>query len=202
MRLLRRQESTGAPRWLLPFLIGFIAGVLLWNMGTGNWAKESGLLDEYTLGRVSNMELNHNAFFFYVLKQRVTLLWLLAIIGSTFLGIYLLYAYVLWLGLAAGVLLSTAVIRYGVKGILLIVAGCLPQYICYVPALIIMLNLSYGLCVKLYYPAKDKNFDGSKKQMLMQYLILFAGIHLVVIIGTVFESYVNPIFVTKLLKIF
>lgn len=203
MRFLKNREKTGASRWLLPFLIGFVAGVLVWNFGGRSMTEESGLLDEYTLGKISSMELNHNAFFFYVLQLRMRTLWLLAMVSSTFAGIYLLYVYVVWIGFAGGALLSVSVIRYGIKGVMLMIMSCLPQYLFYLPAIIMMLGLGYSFCVKLYYPAKDTGyFSMGRKQLLVRYFLLFFLIHLVVITGAVFESYVNPIFVTRLLRIF
>lgn len=203
MQLLKNREKTETSRWLLPFLIGFVAGVLLWNFGGKSMTEESGLLDEYTLGKISSMELNHNAFFFYVLQQRTGTLWLLAMVSSTFAGIYLLYAYVVWLGFSGGALLSAAVIRYGIKGVLLMIMSCLPQYLLYLPAIFLMLGLGYSFCVKLYYPAKDTGYFGmGRKQLLLRYFLLFLLVHLVVITGAVLESYVNPIFVTRLLQIF
>lgn len=203
MRFLKNRAKTGASRWLLPFLIGFVSGVLLWNFGGKSMTEESGILDEYTLGKISSMELNHNAFFFYVLQKRIGTIWLLAMVSSTFAGIYLLYAYVVWLGFSGGALLSVAVIRYGVKGVLLMVISCLPQYFLYLPALLLILGMGYSFCVKLYYPARVDGYLGmGRKQLLVRYFLLLVLIHLVVIIGAILESYVNPSFVTRLLQIF
>lgn len=200
MRRLMERKRTGASRWLLPFLTGFVAGVLLWNLGGKNFTEESGLLDEYTLGRIRTMELNHNAFFGYVLQKRTASLWLLALASSTFAGVYLLYTYAVWLGLAGGILLSAAVIRYGIKGMLLVITGCLPQYLFYLPAVLLMLNLGYSFCNSLY--VRDGGYSGGKKTLLLRYGLLFLMLHLVVIIGALLESYVNPVFVTRLLRIF
>ncbi|NLL80195.1 MAG: hypothetical protein GX234_10525 [Clostridiales bacterium] len=206
MQFLKGQEKTGASRWLLPFLTGFVVGVLLWNFGGAALTEKSGLLDEYTLGRIRSMELNYHAFFWYVLQKRIGMLWLLAMVSSTFAGIYLLYAYTVWLGAAGGILLSASVIRYGFRGILLVIAGCLPQYLFYLPAIVGMLCIGYSFCVKLYYPSRDTGYScyngSNRKSLLVRYFLLFLSVHLVVIIGTVMESYVNPILVTRLLQIF
>jgi len=96
--------------------------------------------------------------------------------------------------------------RYGLKGILLIVGAFLPQYIFYVPAFWMLLNWGYHICCVMYFPArvydeKEYPFRSRKNFWLRQGLQLMT-IFLVVIIGIVLESYVNPIFLTKILKIF
>ncbi|MBO5292573.1 MAG: stage II sporulation protein M [Lachnospiraceae bacterium] len=193
----------GASRWVLPFFVGFIAGVLVWNFGGSSLTEQSGLLDEYTLDRVSNMELNHRVFFFYVLRHRIGVLWLLAMVSSTFAGVWFLYLYTVWLGLTGGILLSTAVIRYGIKGIFLVVTGCLPHYVFYLPAMMIALCMGYSFCTRLYYPDQNAGYDNiNRRQLMIRYILIFLLLHIVVIIGAMLESYVNPTFVLRLLRIF
>lgn len=202
MRLLSRQERAGAGGWLLPFLIGFLLGVIVLVINTDSFLKGSGLLDEYTLGRLKYMQINQNAFFLYVLKKRLAPLWLLMLVSSTFLGLAALYGYTAWLGFCCGVLLSTGVIRYGMKGILLVVSGCLPHFILYAPAFLMLLYLGREVCIKLYFPHRDLSGAAGRKTVLLQWIFRFLFINIVVIIGALLESYVNPVLVTKILNIF
>ena len=80
------------------------------------------------------------------------------------------------LGICSGTLLSFDVMRYGFTGILIYVVSIFPQYIFYMTALYIMVKAMY-----------KKNFHRTK----MWLLIVLAFI--IVIIGTYFESYVNPV---------
>lgn len=177
-----------APGWLLPFLIGFLAGVLLINTGTFLKLENSNILDEYTLGRMKYLELNCNTFFLYVLQKRMTTVWLLMLFCITAIGLYVLWGYLLWTGFALGTLLSVAVMRYGMKGILLLLAGIFPHYLCYVPACLLLLRIGQRMHTRI--------------QEIWQYGMSFLGLHIVVIIGVLLESYVNPYIITKVLKIF
>lgn len=188
VRFRGRITKREVPGWLLPFLIGFVAGVILMNSGMFLQLEESSLLDEYTLGRLKYLEINCNTFFVYVLQKRITLLWLLMLFCITTIGLYVLCGYLAWCGFVCGTLLSVAIMRYGIKGILLIVAGTLPHYIFYIPACLLLIKLGQKL--------------HERTQNVLQCGMSFLGIHIVVIIGILLESYVNPYIMTKILKVF
>lgn len=188
MRFRRGITRKEVPGWLLPFLIGFLAGVVLMNTGMFLKIENSSLLDEYTLGRLKYIEINCNTFFLYVLQKRMAVLWLLMLFCITAIGLYVLCCYLAWCGFACGTLLSVAVMRYGIKGILLMTAGAFPHYLFYVPACLLLLRLGQRL--------------HRREQNLLQSGMGFLGIHIVVITGVLLESYVNPFIMTKILKIF
>lgn len=189
-------------KYMVPFLIGFVAGVIVLNIGSSFFLDSVGLLDEYTLGRIKYLEINRNNFFIYVIKKRLTAVWGLTLLSSALWGAVFLYLYIFWLGASMGILLSAAIVRYGIKGILLIVVGCLPQILIYVPAMLGIFELCRSIWSGLYSPDCDISFKLKKKQRLVQWLTQFLLWNIVVIIGAAAESYVNPEFVTKLLKIF
>ena len=92
---------------------------------------------------------------------------------------------VLWYGISSGLFLAIVLMRYGVKGLLLLVAGMFPHYLIYVPALILVFHLS-----------REKRTVSSK------YILQLLVISSVVIIGCILECYVNPEIVEKILKKF
>lgn len=188
---------------MVPFLLGFVAGVLALNIGSSFFLDSMGLLDEYTLGRIKYLEINRSNFFIYVLKKRMATLWGLTLLSSALWGVVFLYLFIFWLGACSGILLSAAIVRYGIKGILLIAVGGLPQILIYTPALLGIFGLCRSIWGGLYaLEAQDISFKLRKKQRIAQWFLQFLFWNIVVIIGAVAESYVNPEFVTKILKIF
>lgn len=111
--------------------------------------------------------------------------------------------FALWMGAMAGVFLSVASIRYGLKGIALIAAGILPQYLLLVPACVMLMNWCYQLSMALYHPERAADLRyGTKKQYLMRkaaQLLLILG---AVMVGSAIESYINPMLLSAFLKIF
>nr|WP_318683615.1 stage II sporulation protein M [uncultured Acetatifactor sp.] len=185
---------------LLPiFLAGFLAGILIMNMGKSILLENTGLLDEYALYHMKYMTVNSNALFYYVLKQRLGTLIMLAVFATTYLGLAVCVGAVLWYGAAAGAFLSALVIRYGLKGILFALTGVLPQYLLYVPAMLAMLLWCESLCRSIYF--RNTAFQEGNHS-LPKRLIHLAVITAIVIIGCFLESFVNPHLMSALLKIF
>lgn len=150
--------------------------------------KEIGniLFDTETLYQVRERQVHlEAAYLFYVCLKRVPLLVGLFLLSATYLASAAVIAATAWFGFSLGVLTASSVTSYGLRGILLILAGIFPQYLFYIPAFC----LTAVLC-------RRRRILNSR--LFLQCLILT----IVVIIGCVLESYVNPIFVVKMLSIF
>ncbi len=189
--------------WLYLFLGGFLAGVFAINIWRNIFLQDMGLLDAASLSRLRYLEIDEGSFFLYVLKERMGVVLALCLLATTYVGVYALSAFALWLGAMAGFFLSVASIRYGLKGILLILAGILPQYLLLVPACIMLMNWCYKVSNALYHP--DRAVDiryGTRKQYFMRKTVQLFMIMVVVVAGCVMESYVNPLLLSVFLKIF
>lgn len=203
MRLLHKYRGHKNASLLVSFLLAFVAGIFIMNMGQGVFLENAGLLDENSLYQMKYMTVNSNTFFIYVLKKRITTVIGIALLSSTYLGLITVYAYSVWVGVSFGMLISASILRYGMKGFLLIIISAFPQYILYVPALIVLLISAHEMCASIYFPSKCKEIHSGKNNVeKKRRIIQFAAVMLVVIIGTLAESYVNPILVTNFLRIF
>ncbi len=145
----------------------------------------STVLNEETLGFLLRRSGDSKALFLYVVKERFWVILVLFLISGTYLATLCIYGTVIWYGTGIGTLLAIALMRYGFSGILLLVAAGLPQYLLYVPAMLITLQL-----------CKEKR-EISRKLFLQ-----FGLMETVVIIGCFLESYVNLILVEKILDKF
>lgn len=203
MGLLHRYREYKYISLLAFFVIGFVAGIFIMSMGKKVLLENTALLDEYSLYQMKYMTVDSNAFFLYVLKQRLGTVLIIALLASTYLGIVAVYAYSAWLGASFGMLMSASILRYGMKGILLVITAAFPQHLLYVPAFILLLKKAYELCAAIYFPSRCKEPHGMGiKAELRTYILKLITVFGVVIIGCLIESYVNPKIVTYLLKIF
>ena len=201
MRKIRWRRAEG-PNWALPFFAGLVAGAAFVYLNTEMFLTETGFLSRLNLERLGRIDLNENAFFFYVLGKRLGLMWLSALLATTFAGIVTTYLLVLWTGICGGVIGMVAVMRYGIKGLLLLAGGMMPQFLFYVPAFLMLANWCIRICMQLYYPVNDYTEMHAAKSKKAENIGKFLGLHGVVIIGVFLESYVNPNLITELLKIF
>ena len=194
-------RNTGSGRLpLLPvFLVGILAGIFIMNMGKGILLENTGLLDEYALYHMKYMTVNGNALFYYVLRQRMGTLIIMAVSATTYLGLVVCLGMTFWYGMAAGAFLSALVIRYGMKGILFALTGVMPQYLLYVPAMLALLFWSESLCRSIYF---RNTAYGEENTALPKRLLRLTIISLTVLAGCFLESFVNPHLLSGLLKIF
>lgn len=194
MRIQKYRLQEGKLPLATIFTVGIFAGMILVNFGKSILLENTGLLDEYTLYHMKYMTVDGSALFYYILKQRLSGLLILAVLSTTYLGLVVCGGITLWYGMCAGVFLATAVIRYGLKGILLVVVGIFPQYLIYVPAMVVMLFWCQNLYRGIYL---DRTYSFQPKCLLQLVVIFFAFF-----VGCVLESFLNPYLLQGLLKIF
>lgn len=185
------------------FTIGLFLGILIVNVGYDSWIKDGSLLGTEMIARLKNSIPDGSGLFAYIIKRRLFTVCMLGLLATTIIGLPAVCVYVCYMGLAAGCLLSVAVIRYGIRGLLLMAAGILPQGILLIPAYIALFLWVVSVNRMLYSknPYKEYYIKYSRQVYLKKGLQI-AGIIAVVIIGCLLESYVNPKMLHLILKIF
>ena len=176
------------------FTVGVFAGMVIMNLGKSILLENTGLLDEYTLYQMKYMTVDNSALFCYVLWERLKSLLFLAVLSTTYLGLVVCGGITLWYGICGGAFLAVSVLRYGVKGILLVLVGLFPHYMIYVPGMIILLLWCQRINRKIYFEKTELGIIHSLLQLL--------GILLIFLVGCVLESFLNPYFLRGFLQIF
>lgn len=197
------KEPSLQRKWLFFFFVGICIGVLFANLLGGQYMDQISLLSDYLIQKYRASEVRSGELFWYCLQTRILPMCYIWIFGLTMFGRAVGYWYVTWFGFSTGALLSIATMRFGAKGILLCIAGMLPQYLFYIPAIVILLLISSGTSRKLYGGGRSgQAVYGGRKKLIGLYFTIFAVIVVVCIIGIFTESYVNPFIIKKIIKIF
>lgn len=185
------------------FTIGLFLGILIVNLGYDTWIKDGSLLGADMIVRLKNSVPDGNGLFGYIMKHRLFTVFMLGILATTIIGLPAVCGYICYAGLSAGCLLSVAVIRYGIRGLLLMAAGILPQGILLIPAYMALFVWAVSVNRMLYSknPYKEYYIRYSRQVYIKKGLQIM-GIAAVVIIGCLLESYVNPKLLHLILKIF
>lgn len=185
------------------FMLGLFIGILVVNVGHDTWIRDGGLLGTDMLEKIESSTLESGKLFGYILKHRLFTLCMLSLLATTMFGISAICCYICYMGLTAGCLLSVAVIRYGIRGLIFMMAGIFPQAILLIPGYVALFLWASGINRVLY--AKGAYIDGFERYSRQFYLkkgIQIIGILIVVIIGCLLESYVNPKMLHLVLDIF
>lgn len=199
----RQEKRTIYRMWLSVFALGFLAGILLMNLGSRRWLGEDGIFDIAALSRVQYFDVDGMSFLKYELPQRGKGFLLLLLAAASCFGLAFVYFWVAWQGFLAGMAVTAAVIQFGGKGILLILAGIFPQHLLFIPAAVMMLCWCYQTCCILYFPEKCIFIPyQNKKRQYVHQLGMLLWIICVVMIGCILECYVNPILISDIVKFF
>lgn len=146
---------------------------------------QTNLFDEASLKLLKEQTTGSNTLFFYALKERLIVVLSLFLMSTTNLSNLYVQMNVILAGAGCGFLMSVALLRYGLKGLLLLVGGMFPHYLIYGPAFCLVLQLTRN-----------------KRYMNGKFFAQLGAVILVVITGCLLECYVNPGVVAKLLKNF
>ena len=146
------------------YLIGFGMGILYANFIAKNYVTMTGIFHEYFLNQYTQVKIINEDYLWYLLRL-------------TAAGI------LLWTGFAAGILSVAAVLRMGLCGMLLCIAGIFPQYIFYVPA--------YLLLIRYYYRYPQSEWNGTKTGFTV----------MMIVAGILSEVYLNPGIVRWFVKV-
>ena len=175
---------------LVPFLVGFLLSILFTSLchplmlGEDAVIIRGGLYNREVLMSLGNVSINRLGLFFFALKHRLTLYFVMLIMTlmkrKEIKGGMLAY-----IGICIGVSLTAMIARIGMWGILLFVVALFPQGLFYI--------LAYGMLIQ--HMGTDLNTKG------LGFMSVFVGV-LLVITGCFLESYVNSFLVSKFLKIY
>ena len=185
------------------FFFGIILGIIFVFLCRNRLQTDIYLLNEEWILFVQSTQVETKNLFVYILFNRLKQIGLMVLFSTTVAGIACLYGYVGLMGAGAGVLLAISCLRYGIKGLFLVIAASFPQMLLYLPAFLYVFHLCYLLCVKLFFPHKDYwKTNSSTKVFLFKNFIYICMALIVVIIGTLLESYVNPQIIFPFIKKF
>lgn len=173
------------------FLVAFVAGILTMNFGKSILLENTGLLDENMLRQMEQAFPDSNALFVFILRKRLSFIAVMVLVATTYLGIGACVVVDLWYGFSVGAFLSAAVLRYGFKGIVLVAAGSLPQYLFYAPVFYALLIWCDKTCRMIYCKGRYYGED-TKTPILFGRVLPLVIILVGTIVGCILESFLNP----------
>lgn len=190
-----------ANKQLILFIIGICGGILLANLVKSELLSGTELLGENALLQVRYAVIDSKSLFLRLLGQRLGEAILLMLLSTTFLGLAAVWFYAFRYGLSLGLLLTVLLAEHGIRGLLLLVAGLLPQMLVYVPVWALLLALAERTCRRLYYLNGNEGLAGLKRMGI--HLSAQTGLLLFMLaVGCLLEAYVNPYLLRLVVKIF
>lgn len=192
-----KQLSGIRGKFLPVFLTGFAAGVLYMALFGRSVVHETTLLSRYFFSKYQQVEFASGELFLYILKSRMSAFTLLWLTGFTFFGTAASLLALAWVGISLGITMTTAAMKLGFSGMLICLASGLPQLILYVPATAWLLRKISEMSENR--ERRSSRYSGGRGQLLSYLLVWLLGFFLF-FMGSLLESYVNPLFLRAVLK--
>ena len=168
---------------LVFFMPGFLLGIIYVNFIAKKYMAEPGIFSDYFLEQFRSASVEAREYIWYLLKIRAVPF--LTLIGLSFTKARKVSSvlFLLWTGIAFGILISAAVLNMGIKGSLLCMVGLFPQFLLYVPAYVVLLWHCYAVSQPRWNRQKT------------------VFVSLAMVVGVILEMYVNPILVKAFLSV-
>lgn len=169
----RRKENES--RLALFLAAGFFAGILSANLQPGLYIADMGIFSGYFLEQYAAAEIRMPDYLWYVARVRAVPLLFAGAAGCTRFKKAAAAVFLLWTGFCGGLLFAAAVMKLGIRGILLCLLAMVPHFAFYAMACFVLLWYLYN------YP--EIRWDLSKTA----FFLLSAAV------GVLLECYVNPV---------
>lgn len=177
---MRKREN----KWLgLLFLTGLIVGGIGGNLLYKSNHTVFSLFERSQLQTYISVEIIPEKLMWFVIKERLLLVVGVGVLGFAKKKKLVIYGIIGFLGTISGIMIVSAIISFGMKGLLLYIAGMVPHGICYAFAFLIVLLYWNGYPYQKWNPTKS----------------LFVS--MLILVGIILEIYVNPVLLKWVISI-
>lgn len=168
--------------FFLFYMLGFLAGILYTNIVSADYVATMGIFNEYFLNQYVQTEVVVPELFWYILKVRVMPFLMMAMAGCLKIRKAVVVIFLAWTGFISGILITSAVMKMGIRGIIFCMIALMPHFLFYIVAYLILMWYLF------FYPAFRWNMSQT-----MALILLFG-------MGIALECYVNPILMKMFIK--
>ena len=163
-------------------MLGFLIGIVYANLMSKDYIASIGIFSDFFLDQYSQAEIDAMEYMWYVIRIRAVPVILIAALGCTMLRKGVTAAFLAWTGFGGGMIMTSAVLKMGIKGLILCLIALTPHFIFYIAGYMVLLWYLYT------YPESKWNMAKSVSMVLF------------ITVGVLLECYVNPIIMELFIK--
>ena len=201
MNFLKQQlRKLGEVKFGLVLLgFGIVLGILFARLFKGFYWNNINIFDSNYIDKIKNSSIEYSVLLKYVywnVFKPFVLFWIVCV---TVLGIPFIGGCLLYMGFQGGFFVSVILMKYGIKGILLLLGYTFPHYLVYIPVALLCFRSGYWFCRSLRY---DNLGRKGKTDKILKYIILILFFSFLLLVGGFLETYVNTFILKKILYFF
>lgn len=185
-----KSKNTIPDSKILVFGTGFLLGLVFFYFAGKELITDSGLFSKESIEPLKAFSMNQKGYFIYIAGLRIKqFLFVVFCALSVWAGCFL-YLVLGWGGFELGILFYAAMYQYGMRGMFYCMFMLLPHGIFYFLAFVQLMNRKLESDKKYYH--KNININSSKAMRICENLKLVFGMLLLLCLGILSESYINP----------
>lgn len=178
-------------------LVAFFAGIVLANLMGQELLVTYGILNTYFLEQYKYGTIGYDRLFGQIFLERLKVALLLVVAGNLVKGKLLFGITESVMAATFGFLLVAAITNLGMRGMIIVLCALLPQWVVYLTAIIIY----FLFLMKREESPANYGRRGIQIRHLSEYAVIYMLLLLLVLVGILLETYVNPVFLRQILKI-
>ena len=105
--------------FILFYMLGFFIGIVYANLMSKDYITSMGIFNEFFLSQYMQADVDVAEYIWYVVRIRVAPVAVICALGCTRLRKLVVVLFLLWTGFSSGMIMTSSVLKMGVKGILL-----------------------------------------------------------------------------------
>ncbi len=183
-------------------LLAFVIGVIVANAMGREHIAGAGVLNDYFVEKYKYAGINKESLFCYIIEERMPMVLVLLILSFSSFGGIIGVLNLGWIGFSVGFMLAAAMAKYGGKGMLLVIAGMFPQYIIYILVYVGYCGLAFFMGKGMHQAVSVGSVSKEQVRTYGRFLLIGVALLLLFVTGIFLESYLNPIFLKKIVKFF
>ena len=186
-------------RVIMLLILGAMVGVACGFLFRSNYIEDFLSANQAYTNILENTKLNHIALLRYTIIHNCKSLLIFWALCITILGVPYMIFSIMYRGFKLGFLVTALVLSYGPKGVVLCLSFCFPQCLVYIPVCLICLRKGYDLVQKCYRTSNQH--ISLRKSMILEYIVIMFFLFLLLLIGSVLETYICPSVIYRALKL-
>lgn len=181
--------------WITMFV--FLAGIVCANIFGVERLTSYGILNGYFLDKLSATTIHYKELMAQIFLVRFKELLILVVLSFLLKKISVWKGCVWFLLFSLGFLVTASIFNFGWKGMFVVIAVLVPQWICYG----FLLYLLWQGNAKVNGTAGSHYHYQDRKKKYGMIAALYVAAFVLMTLGVVTESYLNPMILKKILKI-
>ena len=183
---------------LIVFFIGIILGIIFINNSNEEQVTQiTTYINNFINSMKNNYQISTNTLLIDSIINNVSIAILLWFLGSTVIGVPLIYLVIGYKGYCIGFTISAIIATIGTgKGILFITGAMLLQNIIYIPCILTLATSG----IKLYKLIMEDRRRENVKLQILKHTIFSVFILLVLVLSSFVETFISGNLITSLIK--